>query len=556
MIDRATRRETVATLMAVADRRGDGTVPTQLVDTIAADLGVDRSTVYRWLQAERMKRIGVGDSANAWSKTMLALDEDHITVIYQHGGNLTQAKAALDKVDSRIADMSYGTFVRRWADQPETIRVGAIDGTLAVASLSLRTRYERAERNDMWHSDCMDLPVRVMPRGNRASTERPWMITILDDKTRRVMGWSIVMHRPTAQDVIATVAEAMCIRRLPEWGQFVGGLPNVFHSDNGGEFRSGQLAQALVRLGVEQKRIMPYHKQQNGKVERWHRTFQNAVIDQLPGATHGPKTLTGKAPFGEQGGLVLDEDALRHIVAEEVEAYNNRAHSSLGGKTPHEVWIEDTAPIRRPDPEQVRLAMLKDERGRIVQIEGVAFNNVNYTAPKLESAGLIGRKVDVRYWPTDTSYVEVFHNDEWVCTAVPHGTLTDAEKEQFQQNRKENYAQARTYLTNAAERRQVVFEKHDDLSVTYGDDGQRILGLNNAAIEDPQMFIMENQLSLEDMITLSDGEPDNELVGVGVGIPDVDDRTGGSQHVNGVVMPDGAPVDPFEYGFIDLGVAS
>lgn len=66
---------------------------------------------------------------------------------------------------------------------------------------------------------------------------------------------------------------------------------NVVHrprllSDNGPCYISGELAEYLEDKGMTHTRGAPYHPQTQGKIERWHQTLKNRILqenDFLPG---------------------------------------------------------------------------------------------------------------------------------------------------------------------------------------------------------------------------------------------------------------------------------
>ena len=71
------------------------------------------------------------------------------------------------------------------------------------------------------------------------------------------------------------------------------GLPVAIRSDNGPPFASAGLgglsafAVHLVKLGVTPERIAPGHPEQNGRLERFHRTLKEAVMSP-PASRYAP----------------------------------------------------------------------------------------------------------------------------------------------------------------------------------------------------------------------------------------------------------------------------
>lgn len=91
-----------------------------------------------------------------------------------------------------------------------------------------------------------------------------YFLTIIDDHSRAI--WTILI--PTKQHVIHSLQE------------FYAYVQNQFHvsikcirSDNGGEFVNSELSNFLAKHGIIHQTTCPYTPQQNGRVERRHRSL-------------------------------------------------------------------------------------------------------------------------------------------------------------------------------------------------------------------------------------------------------------------------------------------
>lgn len=111
------------------------------------------------------------------------------------------------------------------------------------------------------------------------------------------------------------------------------GLPAAIRSDNGPPFASTgaggltQLAVWLLRLGIRLERITPGKPQENGRLERFHRTLE------AESAT--PPKSTWKAQR-------------RAFYAFRKQYNEERPHSALGGKPPASVYVPSTKRFPRP----------------------------------------------------------------------------------------------------------------------------------------------------------------------------------------------------------------
>lgn len=92
------------------------------------------------------------------------------------------------------------------------------------------------------------------------------------------------------------------------------GLPKRLRLDNGPEFTSIAVADWAERNQVELDFIKPGRPMQNGYIERFNRTFREAVLDMY---------------------IFESLEQVRELTAEWIDFYNNRRpHDSLGGSPP------------------------------------------------------------------------------------------------------------------------------------------------------------------------------------------------------------------------------
>ena len=96
--------------------------------------------------------------------------------------------------------------------------------------------------------------------------------------------------------------------------------------------------------------------------------------------------------------------------------YNDRTHSELG-TSPRSAWIADGWLPRMPDSlEDLDRLLLTVAKTRVVRRDGIRFQGLRYVSPTL--AGYVGRSVVIRYDPRDITEIRVFHDNQYLCTAV------------------------------------------------------------------------------------------------------------------------------------------
>jgi putative transposase len=295
-------------------------------------------------------------------------------------------------------------------------RAFAREGAKGMQRYSLHPRYEVPHRGHTFVIDCWRVDVWTSA-GHGAQWECPWAIVVLDARHRAIMGWLIsFQHRK--EEVLATLRRAFEV--VPAEGPF-GGLPYVIRWDNALEFLADAVTETLKLLDIYGDPIDGYSPWQNGKLERLFRTFSQRWASQQPFYTHGPRAKNGRL-YGPDLPAISHELLIPGF-GSFVHFYNfERPHSALGGKTPAQSWEEDPTPLRLPSPGQLRWIEMPSTT-RIVQKDGIHFDNVIFAAPELN--GLVGEVVDVRFFPHARESVEVFVDGTYVTTASDQMKLTD-----------------------------------------------------------------------------------------------------------------------------------
>jgi putative transposase len=160
-------------------------------------------------------------------------------------------------------------------------------------------RFEMTRPNELWTMDCKSFYVHDL---------KVWVVDIIDDYSRLIVGHRLVRQQPSADDAIATLKGAISRR----------GKPERVLTDRGGEFHSWRGQSRFNRFledeGIEHSLARPHHPQTCGKIEAVHRTLE--------------KELIGLVRF----------DSFTHAkreMASYFERYNfERTHMGIGGVTP------------------------------------------------------------------------------------------------------------------------------------------------------------------------------------------------------------------------------
>jgi putative transposase len=269
-----------------------------------AQLGIPRSTFYRWYEGYLARGAGVregGQSAprRVWNKIPEPVAEAVLELALQQP-ELSPRELATAFVDQRQYFVSEASVYRL---------LKAHDLITSPAFILLQAADHFAQPttapNQLWQTDFTYL--RVIGWG--------WfyLSTVLDDFSRYILAWKLCSTM-TATDVADTLTLALRSSGLERIR--VRHRPRLL-SDNGPSYLSAQLGAWLQEHGMRHTRGKPYHPMTQGKIERYHRSLKNQILLEnyyLPGQ-------------------------LEARLAEFVEFYNTRRyHESLGNLTPADIY--------------------------------------------------------------------------------------------------------------------------------------------------------------------------------------------------------------------------
>jgi putative transposase len=186
------------------------------------------------------------------------------------------------------------------------------------------------------------------------------------------------------------------------------GLPGIFYSDNGSDFKSKHIQQVAADLKIQLKNSIPGKPRGRGRIERFFLTVNQLLLMNLSGYCP-PKTAYPEATMTLEQFTPLFEQFL-------VDDYHNKIHSSIN-QTPIERWIgKGFLPQLPVSLEKLDLLLLTVVRPRKVRRDGIHFQNLIYIEPTL--AAYVGESVIIRYDPRDLAEVRVYHNNAFLCRAI------------------------------------------------------------------------------------------------------------------------------------------
>jgi putative transposase len=389
----------------IEHQRVHGAITNYTVAQAAERLGVSSATIRRWVAsggAATLEREG-------WQPTQ----EDKL-LFFECRGNV--AEVFRRRIANGLAAPSRRQLERAFhkAFTPAE-RAFAKDGEEGYRRHSVYLRVEQAHRNELWQADHVQLPIWVtVPR--RTDWFKPWGTFFIETTSRAIPGYAISLQ-PTAAEVLAGLRSAMLVDL--ERGPF-GGVPDMVLWDNGAEFLSDDVTQAMADLGCYCAPTKAYSPHQKGKIERFFNTLNNEFLRSLTFYAKGPRSANGKLYGPSSGPMGLDEFVAR--LDDFIQRYNNDRVHSAHGMTPLEAWEANPHPLQLLDEEDLRW-MLLGSKMRKIRKDGVLWGTKLFFATELH--GLVGEEVEVRYMPHDLRRIWLYRDGEFLCEAVPQEDVPD-----------------------------------------------------------------------------------------------------------------------------------
>lgn len=220
-------------------------------------------------------------------------------------------------------------------------------------------------------------------------------------------------------------AEAVCQllrRQILEWG-----VPEAIKMDNGRDYTSTRVSNALVALGVEPRFSAPFSPWEKANVERLFRTLSHGLMELLPGYighnVNDQQAIRARDSFADR---LFKKNAVTEIRLTAAEFqdfldrwardfYQHQPHEGLGGQTPFERSAQLRGTIRSIGDVRALDLMLSDGGVRVVGKKGIKLERLTYIAPEL--ALLVREPVRILKDEDDLGRIVVYHNDAFVCVA-------------------------------------------------------------------------------------------------------------------------------------------
>lgn len=265
-------------------------------------------------------------------------------------------------------------------------------------------RREANVPNEVWQADHTPLDIVLIDENGIA--KKPWLTTIIDDYSRAIGGYYLSFDAPCSINTALALHQAIWRKKDPKWQ--VCGIPSIFYTDNGSDFKSEHIKQVAADLKIQLKNSIPGKPQGRGRIERFFLTVSQLLLMNLPGYCP-PKTSYPEPTLTLKEFIPLFEHFL-------IYDYHQRIHSGIG-MLPIDRWIGDGFLPQLPESlEQLDLLLLTVVKSRKVRRDGIHFQNLTFIEPTL--AAYVGENIIIRYDPRDLAEIRVYHNGSFLCRAI------------------------------------------------------------------------------------------------------------------------------------------
>jgi len=264
-----------------------------------AELGIARSTYYRWRQDQRGEGLEPhsGDRGRPWNR-LTPEEEGKTLATARDFPELSSRQLAAWITDNAGFAVSESTVYR-------ILRKEGLVKRLEVQLVAGKEYHAKTTRpHQMWATDASYF--RVVGWGYY------YLVTVMDDYARFILAWKL-QRDMSANSLIEVIQEAVDVTGMTE--VLVEDRTKLL-SDNGAGYVCRAFRDYLHLVGIRHILAAPFHPQTNGKLERYHQTIKREV-------NQVPYELPGQ---------------LERAIADFVEYYNfRRYHKALGNVTPADV---------------------------------------------------------------------------------------------------------------------------------------------------------------------------------------------------------------------------
>ena len=419
----------------------------------AKELGVNPSTLYRWIRKYRssgkLSSLLPSHSDGGRGKARIPAKTEEIIQLVIENFYLTKQQPTVRSAANEVARLCHASDID--TPHPNTVRA-------RILAIAERTRFKRRSRVKLAREtfearpgeyteaqrplavvqiDHTKLDIILVDEEHRLPIGRPWITLAFDVYSRMVVGYHISLDPPGAHGTGLCLANAILPKETwlarhnvtNEWPCW--GFPAMIHLDNAKEFHGEMLRRACEQHGIEINFRPVATPHFGGHIERALGTLGRA-LHELPGTTFSSVAQRGEYDSEANAAMTLGE--LETWFAEYVTGiYHRKVHSALK-MSPLKRWTDailgnELSPgcgiIPRPlDEQRLRLDFMPHVE-RTIQTYGVRINEIHYYSDVLRpyinaSSGKGKRLFQFRYDPRDISTIYFWDTDLQHYANIPY----------------------------------------------------------------------------------------------------------------------------------------
>lgn len=323
----------------------------------AAELGIDTSTLYRWI--ERFNAIGVVTALipkkRGWRKGKPRISAAKEAIIDEviHDFYLTSQRPSAKKAAREIQRRCSERRLEAPSESTVTRRLKQLDDRRVLRGRGQRERAMNRYQPVPGRFPGADHPLAVVQidhtpvdiilvdDGHRRAIGRPWITLAIDIYSRMVVGFYLSFDPPSETSVGLCIAHGICPKagwlaahgidaEWPVWG-----FPQKIHVDNAAEFRSDGLRRSCLNHDIDIEFRPVKQPRYGGHIERLLGTLLQEIHD-LPGTTFSSVAERDGYDSEKKAALTLGEFEtwLAHLICR---VYHQRHHRGIG-TTPTAQW--------------------------------------------------------------------------------------------------------------------------------------------------------------------------------------------------------------------------
>jgi hypothetical protein len=236
---------------------------------------------------------------------------------------------------------------------------------------------------------CLDT---IVDRSDKRLPEgRPWLIILIDDYSKRVLGYNLSLTPPTYYSNMMVLRE--CVERYSL-------LPKSIVFSGGKEFRNEQF-QSLLDAYEVKAHIRPMSSIKSFDFDYLHKTTNEFV----------------KSEFQHQKSPWFFEDLRKSLSKLLYESYENSHHISLG-TSPREFFqagLESFGSnISIPYDEKFIVLTCPMVERKVITGRGIKINNLYYWVEQFMQPELFMKNIKVKFDPENIDIAFAFINGHWI----------------------------------------------------------------------------------------------------------------------------------------------